>query len=532
MALIFDTSNEKARNELREPLRLHVYNCLDSCLTREIFEELKPQLRVRPTMTEGGLRYLEEETYAFARAMQAPVMDMMRIGLRVDDYARGELINSLSKEQAKLKARLMRLIFEGLEASPEEHPWLTDFNVNSIAPPTVNAPSGGHVQRLLYDLLALPKVTGESGKPSVDRDALEKLEKYPIAQSFCAILLALRDIKKNLEDLRTEIDTDSRIRTTFGVAATKTGRMASYKAGNGKGRNLQNIDPMFRHIYCADPGRKFAYIDLEQAESRMVGAIVWSLFGDPTYLDACESEDLHTAVSAMTWPHIKTRDQAEEIFYRNFSYRFMSKRLGHGTSYYGKPRRLSQETSVPIKMVEDFQEKFFCAFPGIQKWHHHVAQLLASQGFIVSLMGRKRWFMGRADEDSTLREAIAYDPQNSIAELLNRGLFRLWYKSKTDPKNYPIRCLLQVHDAVLVDYAADEDESVLLPRLMETLTTPITLRHKDLRRELIVPTAVEVGYNWGHAEGSNVDGLVKWSAGRPDDRRRTNDPRRNFFMDK
>lgn len=821
--IVFDTSNEAARNALKGPHTFWLYNGLDATLTKEVFEQIRPQLVARPTLTEDGPRCFENEVYKFARAMQAPVMDMMRVGLKVDEYARGVLIHSLSKERVKLKARLMRFIFEGMEASTEEHPWLKDFNINSINPPSETSPHGGNVQRLLYELLALPPVMGEKGKPSVDRDALEKLEKYPVAQPICSLLLALRDIKKNLEDLNTEIDTDKRIRTTFGVAATKTGRMASYKAGNGKGRNLQNIDPMFRHIYCADKGRKYAYIDLEQAESRMVGAIVWSLFGDPTYLDATESADLHTAVASMTWPHIKTREQAEEIFYRNFSYRFMSKRLGHGcltpdhevltrngwvsilekpeeimvwnedrsffakpsawfdfeyegdlvsvegrslsllmtgnhrviyqnddtgfrecradglkssfkiplgmnyeggsapitpeiarlwaaiqcdgslqsktsarfhmkkerkfarlehlcaeagieyirskpdkcvirlsvpkkagpyllnwpkeallayvkehkfwdghqnkpvsgckgqvtifskdrehlewlqtcgrllgiggnfskiyksgygtdisrlqqnarlygmvgraetriergksrvlcptvetgafyvrrkgkisvtgnSSYYGKPRRLSQETSVPIKMVEEFQEKFFAAFPGIQRWHHWVSQQLAVQGYLVSLMGRKRWFMGRADEDSTLREAIAYDPQNSIAELLNRGLFRLWYKTKTDPKNFPIRCLLQVHDAILLDYSEDEDESVLIPRLMETITTPILLRHKDLRRELIVPTAAEVGYNWGHHTESNVDGLIKWSAGKPDARTRQNDPQRDFLL--
>lgn len=529
MAFLVDTSDEKARDALREPMRFHLYCALDSCLTAQVFEELEPQLHARPTIINGEPQYLEEATYEFARAMQAPVMDMMRIGLRVDDYARGELINSLSKEQAKLKGRLNQLIFEGLEASKEEHPWLLDFNVNSISPPTINAPKGGHVQRLLYELLALPIVAGDSGKPSVDRDALEKLEKYPIAQPFCAILLALRDIKKNLEDLRTEIDTDSRIRTTFGVAATKTGRMASYKAGNGKGRNLQNIDPMFRHIYCADPGRKFAYIDLEQAEARMVGAIVWSLFGDPTYLDACESEDLHSFVAAMTWPHIHNREEAEQVFYRNFTYRFTSKKLSHGSSYYGKPRRLSQETSIPVKMVEEFQEKFFRAFPGIQQWHHWVSQMLASQGFLVSLMGRKRWFMGRADEDSTLREAIAYDPQNSIAELLNRGLFRVWYKSKTEPALYPIRCLLQIHDAILIDYSEDEDESVLIPRIMDTLTIPVTLRHKDQRRTLVVPTAAEIGWNWGARTKRNEDGLITFDVKEKDIRTRKTHPEKPFL---
>lgn len=530
MAQIFDTGNEEARNALTGEWREWIYNGLDGCLTHEIWGELKPQLTARPSMTVDGLRYFESEVYDFARTMQAPLSDMMRTGLKIDDYARGRLIDSIAKEQVKLKARLQKLIFEGLEVNAELHPWIKDFNVNSISPPTINAPKGGQVQRLFYDFLALPIVQGDTGKPSVDRDALEKLENYPDAQPFCAILLALRDIKKNLEDLRFDLDADGRIRTTLSIAGTKTGRLSSYKATSGTGRNLQNVDPIMRHIYCADKGRKLAYIDLEQAEARIVAAIVWSLFGDSAYLDACEGSDLHSTVAAMTWPFIKNREDAEQIFYRNFTYRFTSKKLSHGSSYYGKPRQLSRETTIPVKMVEEFQDKFFAAFPGIRRWHAWTSQQLAMQGFLVSMMGRKRWFMGRADDDSTLREAIAYDPQNSIAELLNRGLFRLWYKSKTDATNYPIRCLLQVHDAVLLDMPEDIDESVLLPRLIETIVTPITIRHGDLRRELIIPAAAQVGWNWSDASEQNKDGLVDFDPEKPDHRIRQQSDQLHFAV--
>src|SRR5262249_19414781 len=155
---------------------------------------------------------------------------------------------------------------------------------------------------------------------------------------------------------------DGRIRTTLSIAGTKTGRMSSYKATSGTGRNLQNVDPMLRHIYISDPRRKYAYIDLEQAEARLVGAIVWSLFGEDAYLNACESEDLHSAVASMVWPHIKSREDADQLYYRNFSYRFICKRLSHGSSYYGKPPRLSRETNIPLKEVADFQAKFFARF--------------------------------------------------------------------------------------------------------------------------------------------------------------------------
>lgn len=517
MATIIDTATE-ARGKLKDPQKFWAYCALDSMMTAEVLAEIEPHLTHKPTrIADGTLRAFEAETYEFSRTMQAPVADMMRKGLLVDDFTRGKMIASLSAERAKLEGRLKRWLLEALELNPNEHAFLREFNHRSNAP-------GGHLQQLFYTVFGLPPIMAHNGKPTTDRDALERLSRYPIAQPICKMILALRDIEKTLGTLRTEIDTDGHIRTTLSIAGTNTGRMASYTASNGKGTNLQNLDPTLRHIFCAKPRRKYAYIDLEQAESRLVGAIEFVLFGDPTYLDACESDDLHTSVARMVWPHITNREQAEETYVRNFSYRFMCKRIGHGSNYVGTPRTISQETSVPIANVSDFQDKYFSAFPAHRQWHHWVAQQLATQGFLVSLMGRKRWFMGRHDDDATLREAVAFDPQSSIADLLNRGLFRLWWRQVTDPGNYPVDVLLQVHDAALVEYDDNADEEILLPKLLSAIETPITLKHKDQTRILRIPSEAKIGWNWGDWSQDNPDGLRKWTPKKLDQRRRQGDP--------
>ena len=517
MALIINTA-EATKNKLEGPLKFWQYCALDSMVTREVLGEIEPHLREKPSLLrDGSVRCFEEETYEFSRAMQAPVADMMGAGLRVDDFTRGTMLSSLSAERVKLEARLLRWLLEALELDPKEHSFLTEFNHRSNAP-------GGHLQQLFYGVLGLPPIRAHNGKPTTDRDALEKLARYPIARPICDMILSLRDVEKTISTLRTEIDTDGRIRTTLSIAGTNTGRMASYTASNGKGTNLQNLDPTLRHIFCADDGQKYAYIDLEQAESRLVGAIEYVLFGDATYLDACESDDLHTTVAKMVWPFIGNREQAEETYTRNFSYRFMCKRIGHGSNYYGTPRTIASETSVPFKNVEEFQERYFAAFPAHRRWHLWVSQQLAAQGFLVSMMGRKRWFMGRHDEDSTLREAIAFDPQSSIADLLNRGLFHLWWLTKTQPKAYPVRLLLQVHDAVLLSYPEDTDESVLLPRLLEAIETPISLKYQDQTRILRVPAEAKIGWNWGEQSERNQDGLKKWTQKKLDTRTRQSRP--------
>jgi len=252
---------------------------------------------------------------------------------------------------------------------------------------------------------------------------------------------------------------------------------------------------------------KFAYIDLEQAESRLVGAIIWNAFGDGRYLDACESGDLHTEVCRLAWRELpwtndprSNKSVAEQPFYRQHSFRHMAKVLGHGTNYGGQPHTMALHTKIEPSVIKQFQANYFTAFPGIPQWHARVAQELAANGNLTSLMGRKRWFFGRRTESSTIREAIAYDPQGSVGDILNRGMLQVWRA------NF-VQLLLQIHDAILVQYP-EEKEDEIVPRLTDTIRVPIELNDG---RILVIPSEVKVGWNWGTYGDNNPNGLIKYS---------------------
>jgi len=250
---------------------------------------------------------------------------------------------------------------------------------------------------------------------------------------------------------------------------------------------------------------KFAYIDLEQAESRLVGAIEWNLFGDGRYLDACESGDLHTTVCRLAWSElpwtedIKTnRTIADQPFYRQHSYRHMAKVLGHGTNYNGKPFTMAKHTKLDAKLIAEFQSKYFVAFPSHQRWHAAVASELIQYGNLTTLTGRRRWFFGRRNDDTTVREAIAYGPQGAVGDILNQGMLRIWRLNIC-------QLLLQIHDAILVQYP-EEVEDEVLPVLIETIKVPIQLNNG---RTLIIPSEAKVGWNWAGHDENNPDGLKK-----------------------
>jgi len=397
---VFDTSSLKPGQPT--PWQQQVYNGLDCAVTLEVFEELQSLTKEPPLI------------YSFARALQGPVLEIMLRGFKIDEYARRKGAETLKQEIGHLYDVLHEFasaVWDRPRAPVNAGRWTCCLNPGSPK----------QLQEFFYGQMGLPEkkisIKGER-KLSTNREVLEYLEVYLYARPIIATILAIRERLKRLQVLETEIDSDGRMRTSYNIAGTETGRWSSSSNASGTGTNLQNITPELRSIFVADQGWKLCSIDLEQAESREVGWLFGTLFGDWTYLDACEGGDLHTTTAKLIWRDLpwqndpkKDREIADRPFYRHFSYRDMSKRGGHLTSYFGTPWTASRHLKVPQKLMEDFQDAFATgdkpAFPGFLKWWKHVAQELQTKRLLTTPFGRTRHFFGRPTDDTTLREAIA-----------------------------------------------------------------------------------------------------------------------------
>lgn len=455
-----------------------VYNGLDCCVTAEVLEVLKPQLDNHTTAT-----------YAFSRELQGPVLEMRLRGVLVDQNRKGEVIDEYLE---KLEA-----YEESLEAIVRGAVGIFGFNWRS---PT-------QLQELFYDKLNIPAIRWK-GRPTVNRNALEKIESYPIAWAIIQHITAMRDLSKKVSVLKTEIDADSRYRTSYNIGGTTTGRLSSSYSEFGTGGNLQNIEEVLRSVFIADSGMKMGYADAEQGESRVVGAIEWNLFEDGRYLSACESGDLHTAVARLVWPKLgwsgnlkRDKDLAEQAFYRHYSRRFMCKKIGHGSNYGGKPRTLAVQAKVEVELIEDFQPKYFGAFPAHLEWHNWTKDQLQEFGYLVSLTNRKRYFWGRRDDDSTFREAVAFQGQ-ALGDILNQGMLNVWRKNN-------VQLLMQIHDAILFQYP-EKKEDEIIPIVLSQLRYPIQL---EKGREFVIPYGVKTGWNFGVYTKDNPDGLKDYKGG-------------------
>lgn len=487
------------------PQHTQIYNGLDCCVTLEVFHEL------RQTVSPSS-----KLTYDFERALQGPALEMMLRGFKVDPTDRKAAI-----------AYLRSMLYGPRpDNEPSLYETLNEF-AHAIWDKPLNPRSHVQLKDFFYKHMRLPEIwTSNKGQKvlSMNRETLEKLSNYFHAQPIINCILTIRDYAKQLEIVETEVDPDGRMRTSYNIAGPETFRWSSSKSAEGTGGNMQNIkkDPddlehsatkSIRRMFVADPNMLLIGIDLEQAESREVGWQCGTLFNDWTYLDACESGDLHTLTCRMIWPDLlwtgepkADRKIADAKFYREFSYRDMSKRGGHGSNYLGTPFTMARHLKVPTPLMDRFQERYFAAFPAIPKWHRHIAEQLQTKQCLTNHFGMTRYFYGRPNDDTTLREAVAFIPQSSTAVRLNLGLYRIWKWLHAEKLGY---LTAQVHDAVYFQIAQCDDttRAHIIRKALELVE--VELFHNS--RRYIVPGEAKIGWNWGNYHPTiNPNGLRKF----------------------
>jgi len=485
---IFDTADldEKMMKTLSADDASWIYNGLDCCVTAEVYNELTE-------LIENDTPNIKA-TYEMALAKLAPILEMTLRGTRIDEQARQKTIKELEKEIDSLDEKFQRIMIE-------------------VFGGPINWRSPLQLRGLFYTALGIKEIKARNSKgfwtATTNREALEQIEKYLHARPIARFVMILKDLHKQLGFLKTQIDPDCRIRTTYNIAGTNTGRLTSSMSDFGTGTNLQNVNRKLRYPFAADAGMYMVNVDLEQADGRNVGAVCWNLFYDEFgpefaggYLDAAEGGDLHTTVCRMVWPEELNGSPWPEnpkewkhfcdsiIAHDQDSYRQLSKKGGHGTNYYGTPRTMAKHLHMPTKIIESFQTRYFKRFPCIPEWHKRRIKEIRETGTITTLFGRRRMFFGRGQDATTHRKAIAYEPQSMTGEQIDRGLLAVWRK-------YPqVQLLNQVHDSILFQVPFSE-ASDLIPRVLKTMQVTLELKGG---RQFSVPLEAAAGWNWGYAQ--------------------------------
>lgn len=370
----------------------------------------------------------------------------------------------------------------------EEIKRLQDF-FDSQAGGPVNTSSSKQMQALLYDKLGLPvQVKKDTGRPTTDKDAILKLaEKYQHP-----VLMAILEIRKRRKLLESYldlgiVDSDGRIRCLFDPSGTQTGRLASRANIYGTGTNLQNQPPVLRRMFVADTGKVFFYVDLSQAEARVVA-----------WLARCES---------LIELFLSGRDIHKENAIRFFGEykeetRITVKRIVHGSNYGEGVDRIvavarADGISLDRQEVVEGQDAYFMLYPEIKEnfWGEVKSEL--KYRLLETPLGWKRQFFSRWDH-KLINRALAFKPQCTVGVLAEMGMMRA-------DKVPGAEILLNVHDAVLGQCDEDKVDTVV-PKIIEAME----LEFNIFDRPLVIPADAKVGRNWGDYSDDNPEGLRKW----------------------
>ena len=240
--------------------------------------------------------------------------------------------------------------------------------------PDINLNSNQQLAEYLYGTLKLP----DNHNGSVDKEALKELaDEYEGVK----ILLEYRKLTKlkstYIEPLPQKVWDDGFLHGEINQMGTKTGRLAS------ENPNLQNIPPAARKIFVAPEGKLYMSCDF----SKMEIFIACELSGDPNLYDALHSgADVYSVIASKSYG-LPIEQCGDGTVYRKHA-----KTALLGCMYGALPFTIAKQVGVSVEEGKEILDNFFNGNPVLTAQIHKCHDLVAAQGYVETLQGRKRRF--------------------------------------------------------------------------------------------------------------------------------------------
>ena len=163
------------------------------------------------------------------------------------------------------------------------------------------------------------------------------------------------------------------------------------------------------------------------------------------------SQDVHSYVASKIFD-CSIEQVMEERKNGDASKRQLGKKSGHGANYSMQENTfqascLKDDLILTTKEAKHILETYHGLFPELRQWHNTIREEVKANGYLENPLGFRRHFWGRLDE-STFREAFAYEPQSTIPMITNHLLLYL-YQLRTEG-SFDCNFHLQVHDSVIL----------------------------------------------------------------------------------
>lgn len=357
-----------------------------------------------------------------------------------------------------------------------------DAEIQELAGTKFNISSPKQVGEILFEYLKIvenPKKT-KTGQYATSEDILAKLEgKHPII----AKILDYRELVKlkstyvdALPDMVSKVT--NRLHTSFNQVVAVTGRLSSDNP------NLQNIPirtERGRQIRKAFIPRDADHVLLSADYSQIELRVVASMSGDPGMCEAFNAgKDIHTATAA------KVYGIAESEVTKDMRYKAKSVNFGiiYGQGAFG----LAENLGISRTEAKQLIDNYFKEYAGIKKYMDEQVNFARDNGYVQTILGRKRWLRDITSNNATVRSfaernAINAPIQGSAADMIKVAMINIDKEFKA--MDIRSRMLLQVHDELVFDIYKPELEKL----------KPIIEKH--MRDAIPLKVPVEVGMGTG-----------------------------------
>ena len=395
----------------------------------------------------------------------APVLAKMELSGITPDM---ELLAQLNED---MTARIAQLEKQAMEQAGEE------FNLKS--PKQLGV--------ILFERLQLPVIKKTKTGYSTDAKVLEALEgKHPLI----ATILEHRKLAKlqstYLDGLKPLVNAKTgRIHTHFQQTVTVTGRLSSTDP------NLQNIPTrteegkQIRRIFV--PGAGYDYLmscDYSQVELRILACIAH----DELLLDAFRhGQDIHARTAAEVFG-VPLAEVTHEM-------RSRAKAVNFGIVYGISDFGLAKQLDVGRKEAAGYIESYFARYTGVKKYMEDIVAKAREQGYVSTLMGRRRYLPDIRHSNFNLRSfaertAINTPIQGTAADIMKKAMIDV--ERALEQAGCKSRILLQVHDELVLEVTEDERERVA-ELVRETMQAAASL-------EIPLLADVSFGKNWAETK--------------------------------
>ena len=279
----------------------------------------------------------------------------------------------------------------------------------------------------------------------------------------------------------------NRIHTSFLLAATTTGRLASSDP------NLQNIPIKteegkdIRKAFIAEKNKKLISADYNQIEMRILADLADVKELKKAFIN---NDDIHSLTASQVF--------GVDIKKINPEMRRKAKAINFGIIYGISQYGLAKQIGVSNLEAEDFLNSYFLKFPEIKDYMSETIKFCRKSGYVSNIFGRKTHITGINDKNFNVRNfqeraAINAPIQGSASEIMRLAMIRLNEKIN-DEKNQSFKMLLQIHDELI--FEVDEKKLNQCSKIIkETMTS---VKDSNLH-SFSIPLLVDVnsGENWG-----------------------------------